>query len=51
MIHTITPVALRAPGQKGGQILVSSGNYQLKYGYLSYTNSKNFSIAVTSPSG
>jgi hypothetical protein len=48
MIHTITPVALRAPGQKGGQILVSSGNYQLKYGYLSYTNSKNFSIAVTS---
>lgn len=48
MIHTITPVSLRAPGQKGGQILVSSGNYQLKYGYLSYTNSKRFSIAVTS---
>jgi len=48
MIHTITPVALRAPGQKGGQILVSSGNYQLKYGYISYTNSKRFSIAVTS---
>jgi len=48
MIHTITPVALRAPGQKGGQILVSSGNYQLKYGYISYTNSKQFSIAVTS---
>ena len=48
MIHTITPVALRAPGQKGGQILVSSGNYQLKYGYISYTNSKKFSIAVTS---
>ena len=48
MIHTITPVVLRAPGQKGGQILVSSGNYQLKYGYISYTNSKRFSIAVTS---
>jgi hypothetical protein len=48
MIHTITPVSLRAPGQKGGQILVSSGNYQLKYGYISYTNSKRFSIAVTS---
>lgn len=48
MLHTITPVALRAPGQKGGQILVSSGNYQLKYGYISYTNSKRFSIAVTS---
>ena len=48
MIHTITPVALRAPGQKGGQILVSSGRYQLKYGYLSYTNSKKFSIAVSS---
>ena len=48
MMHTITPVVLRAPGQKGGQILVSSGNYQLKYGYISYTNSKRFSIAVTS---
>ena len=48
MIHTITPVALRAPGQKGGQILVSSGRYQLKYGYISYTNSKRFSIAVSS---
>jgi hypothetical protein len=48
MIHTITPVSLRAPGQKGGQILVSSGNLQLKYAYLAYTNTKNFSVAVAS---
>ena len=48
MLHTITPISLRAPGQKGGQILVSSGTYQLKYGYIAYTNSKAFSIAILS---
>jgi hypothetical protein len=48
MFHTITPVSLRAPGQKGGQILVSSGNLQLKYAYLAYTNSKSFSVVVSS---
>lgn len=48
MIHTITPVALRAPGQKGGQILVSSGQLQLKYAYLAYTNSKSFNVIVSS---
>jgi hypothetical protein len=48
MLHTITPVSLRAPGQKGGQILVSSANFQLKYAYLAFTNTKAFNVAVSS---
>ena len=48
MLHTITPVSLRAPGQKGGQILVSSAEYQAKYCYLAFTNSKYFEVVVTS---
>ena len=48
MLHTITPVSLRAPGQKGGQILVSSANLQLKYAYLAFTNTKAFNVVVSS---
>lgn len=51
MLHTINPVSLRSPGQKGGQILVSSAGYQLKYGYLAYTNSKNFYVITSSSDG
>ncbi|NBO99830.1 MAG: hypothetical protein EBU90_06840 [Proteobacteria bacterium] len=48
MIHTISPISLRAPGQKGGQILVASGVLSLKYGYIAYTNTKVFSVIVSS---
>lgn len=48
MSHTITPINLRAPGQKGGQILVASAKFNLKYGYLAYTNTKKFDVVVSS---
>lgn len=46
--HTMSRISLRSPGSKGGQMVVNTGLFTLRYGNLNFNNTKEFKILVYS---
>ena len=48
--HSMSRISLRSPGSKGGQMVVNTGNFNLRYGNLNFSNTKEFKVVVASKS-
>jgi hypothetical protein len=46
MEHLLARISLRSPGSKGGQSVVNTGTFNLRYANLNFNNTKEFKIQV-----